>query len=184
MKPSTCAMGGNTSEVNVRWEAVAAPGGYSARYAIQAAVNDGSFRAATFFLVGAVSTVGQMIAVASLGLPVSLEWSTGGVVALVAGIWMWAACRSWAAWRKWVWLPVGITVVLAFVVVNLQVAAARTEAERVALVNIHGRVKAFAEMQRKSVVDMEMDIPGGKAGHTVSACRGECSYSCDLRTSL
>src|SRR5690606_11833129 len=44
------AMGGNTSEVNVRWEAVAAPSGYSARYAIQAAVNDGSFRAATFFL--------------------------------------------------------------------------------------------------------------------------------------
>ena len=44
------AMGGNTSEVNVRWEAVAAPSGYSARYAIQAAVNDGEFRAATFFM--------------------------------------------------------------------------------------------------------------------------------------
>jgi len=44
------AMGGNSSEVNVRWQAVAAPVGYSARYAIQAAVNDGSFRAATFLL--------------------------------------------------------------------------------------------------------------------------------------
>jgi hypothetical protein len=44
------AMGGNTAEVNVRWEAVAAPSGYTARYAVQAAVNDGSFRAATFFL--------------------------------------------------------------------------------------------------------------------------------------
>lgn len=44
------AMGGNTAEVNIRWEAVAAPTGYAARYAIQAAVNDGSFRAATFFL--------------------------------------------------------------------------------------------------------------------------------------
>ena len=44
------AMGGNTSQVNIRWEAVAAPSGYSARYAIQAAVNDGSFRAATLFL--------------------------------------------------------------------------------------------------------------------------------------
>ncbi len=44
------AMGGNTAEVNVRWEAVAAPSGYSARYAIQAAVNDGTFRAATLFL--------------------------------------------------------------------------------------------------------------------------------------
>lgn len=53
-----------------------------------------------------------------------------------------------------------------------------TDAERTALTNIHGRVKAFAEMQRKSVVDMEMDIPGGKAGHTVSPCRGECRCCC------
>lgn len=44
------AMGGNTAEVNVRWQAQAAPSGYSARYAIQAAVNDGTFRAATLFL--------------------------------------------------------------------------------------------------------------------------------------
>jgi histidinol dehydrogenase len=48
-----------------------------------------------------------------------------------------------------------------------------TDVERTSLTNIHGRIKAFAEMQRKSVVDMEMDIPGGKAGHTVSPCRGE-----------
>jgi histidinol dehydrogenase len=48
-----------------------------------------------------------------------------------------------------------------------------SDQERTALVNIHARVKAFAEMQRKSVVDMEMDIPGGKAGHTVSPCKGE-----------
>lgn len=48
-----------------------------------------------------------------------------------------------------------------------------SESERTALTNIHGRVKAFAEMQRKSVVDMEMDIPGGKAGHTVSPCKGQ-----------
>jgi hypothetical protein len=47
------------------------------------------------------------------------------------------------------------------------------ENERTALVNIHGRIKAFADMQRKSVVDMEMDIPGGKAGHTVSPCKCE-----------
>jgi histidinol dehydrogenase len=48
-----------------------------------------------------------------------------------------------------------------------------SDQERTALINIHARVKAFAEMQRKSVVDMEMDIPGGKAGHTVSPCKGE-----------
>ena len=50
-----------------------------------------------------------------------------------------------------------------------------SDQERTALVNIHGRVKAFAEMQRKSVVDMEMEIPGGTAGHTVSPCKGECT---------
>lgn len=44
------AMGGNTAEVNVKWEAVAAPSGYAARYAVQAAVNDGTFRSATLFL--------------------------------------------------------------------------------------------------------------------------------------
>jgi histidinol dehydrogenase len=51
-----------------------------------------------------------------------------------------------------------------------------SDGERTALVNIHGRVKAFADMQRKSVVDMEMDIPGGKAGHTVSPCKGELAH--------
>jgi Histidinol dehydrogenase len=51
-----------------------------------------------------------------------------------------------------------------------------TETERTALSNIYHRIKAFAEMQRRSVVDMEMDIPGGKAGHTVSPCRGESSW--------
>jgi histidinol dehydrogenase len=49
--------------------------------------------------------------------------------------------------------------------------------DRQALVNIHGRVKAFAEMQRKSVTDMETDIPGGKAGHTVSPCRAAGCYA-------
>jgi hypothetical protein len=47
-----------------------------------------------------------------------------------------------------------------------------TDTERTALVNIYDRVKTFAEAQRKAVVDMEIDIPGGKAGHTVSPCKG------------
>ena len=49
--------------------------------------------------------------------------------------------------------------------------------ERTALVNIYNRVKAFAEMQRKSVQDMEMDIPGGKAGHTVSPAAAAGCYA-------
>ena len=49
--------------------------------------------------------------------------------------------------------------------------------ERTALTNIHARVKTFALMQRKSVVDMELDIPGGKAGHTVSPCKAAGCYA-------
>lgn len=52
-----------------------------------------------------------------------------------------------------------------------------SDVERTSLVNIHARVKAFAEAQRKSVVDMEIDIPGGKAGHTVSACYAAGCYA-------
>jgi len=37
-------------------------------------------------------------------------------------------------------------------------------------------VKVFAEAQRKSVVDVSIEIPGGRAGHTVSPCRGTYSF--------
>ena len=52
-----------------------------------------------------------------------------------------------------------------------------SDQDRTSLVNIHGRVKAFAEMQRKSIQDMEMDIPGGRAGHTVQACASAGCYA-------
>jgi len=49
--------------------------------------------------------------------------------------------------------------------------------EMKALIAIHHRIQTFAQAQRRSVVDMEMDIPGGKAGHTVSPCRGIYTFS-------
>ena len=52
---------------------------------------------------------------------------------------------------------------------------------RKALVNIHARVKAFADAQRATVKDMEMDIPGGKAGHTVSPCKGTSKRNPQLK---
>lgn len=51
-----------------------------------------------------------------------------------------------------------------------------TNEERTSLLNIHQRVKLFAEAQRKSVVDMSIEIPGGRAGHSVSPCRGTFLY--------
>jgi len=52
-----------------------------------------------------------------------------------------------------------------------------SEEERGTLLRIHGRIKAFAEAQRGSVTDVEVDIPGGKAGHTVSPCRAAGCYA-------
>lgn len=51
------------------------------------------------------------------------------------------------------------------------------EEDRVCLKNIHARVDAFAKAQRKSVEDMEIPIPGGVAGHTVSPCRAAGCYA-------
>jgi hypothetical protein len=44
------ALGGNTAQINVVMEAQAATAGYSARYAIRAAVNDGSLRQGAFYI--------------------------------------------------------------------------------------------------------------------------------------
>jgi phosphoribosyl-ATP pyrophosphohydrolase/phosphoribosyl-AMP cyclohydrolase/histidinol dehydrogenase len=41
---------------------------------------------------------------------------------------------------------------------------------RIALQNIHDRVKKFADAQRASVTDVSIPIPGGMAGHVVAPC--------------
>jgi hypothetical protein len=46
----SAAMGGNAATVNIRWAVAAAPAGYAARYGIEAAVNDGEYRAASFLM--------------------------------------------------------------------------------------------------------------------------------------
>jgi len=52
-----------------------------------------------------------------------------------------------------------------------------SDVDRASLIRIHDRVKAFANAQRRSVVDVEVDIPGGKAGHTVSPCAAAGCYA-------
>jgi len=52
-----------------------------------------------------------------------------------------------------------------------------SQEEKQTLLNIHQRVKVFAEAQRKSVVDVSIEIPGGRAGHTVSPCRAAGCYA-------
>merc|ERR1711865_1054758 len=49
--------------------------------------------------------------------------------------------------------------------------------EKTTLQNMYARIKSFAELQRSSVQDTEMNIPGGKAGHTVSPCQAAGCYA-------
>lgn len=78
------------------------------------------FAAATLFVVGATATFAPFLAAAMFGLSVTWDGqrSTGGIVAVVASIAMWIWCRSWEAWRRWVWLPVIATVIISFLVVS------------------------------------------------------------------
>lgn len=46
----TAALGGNSAQVRVKWEANAGPTGYDARFGIVTVVNDGSTRAASFMM--------------------------------------------------------------------------------------------------------------------------------------
>lgn len=79
------------------------------------------FAFATLIVVGLTSTVAQFIAAHSLGVAEQFDWrvSTGGLVAVIGAIHMAVACRSWAFWRKWVWVWVGATALLAFLGMNL-----------------------------------------------------------------
>ena len=52
-----------------------------------------------------------------------------------------------------------------------------SEEDRTCLKNIHARIDAFAKAQRGSVQDMEIPIPGGMAGHTVSPCKAAGCYA-------
>lgn len=46
----TAALGGNSASINIAWAAVATSAGYEATYGIQAAVDDGEFRSASFLM--------------------------------------------------------------------------------------------------------------------------------------
>ena len=94
--------------------------------------NGFGFASATFILLGFVSWVAQFVAASTFGIAEYFSWdvrSSGGMVAVIAGIAMWAKCRSWESWRKWIWLPIFITVTVAFIVMGFTAQSiAREEA--------------------------------------------------------
>lgn len=83
-----------------------------------------TFAAATLLVLGLIATIAPLLAAIYFG--VAIVWdgqrSSGGVVALVASIAMWIWCRSWEAWRRWIWLPIIATVIIAFVLVGSSAA--------------------------------------------------------------
>jgi histidinol dehydrogenase len=54
---------------------------------------------------------------------------------------------------------------------------ALSEVEQQALTNVHRRIQAFALAQRQAIVDVQVDIPGGVAGHSVAPCQVAGCYA-------
>lgn len=68
--------------------------------------------AATLAIVCVASVGTQLIVFGLNGVPV--EWNptpTPGVLGVLCAFVMAAACKRWETWRRWIWLPVAVTVV-------------------------------------------------------------------------
>jgi len=74
-------------------------------------------------------------------------------------------------------LPAGTTDFIATAEECKAAFESLSEREQSTLKNLHFRINAFAQAQRQSITDMETDIPGGKAGHTVSPCEAAGCYA-------
>ena len=98
-------------------------------------VNGGKFAAATVGIVGAVTVLAEFVIAAMFGVANHLNWSSGapapGVIAVVAAIAMAARCTSWAEWRKWIWLPIGIAITAVFTYVAVAAQPILREEARV-----------------------------------------------------
>ncbi|TFD86118.1 hypothetical protein [Cryobacterium serini] len=73
---------------------------------------------ATLVLLGFVSGGAQFVAASIFGIVEYFSWdvrSTGGLVAVIAGVITWMKCRSWESWRNWIWLPILITATLVLI---------------------------------------------------------------------
>jgi len=57
------------------------------------------------------------------------------------------------------------------------VHAALPAAQRELLARVAGRVRAFAQAQRAALGDVDVAVPGGRAGHTVAACASAGCYA-------
>lgn len=78
------------------------------------------FGVAALFLVGFVALASQIIATFIFGIADRISWELcgPGALAVTSAIFMSLKCRSWDQWKKWNWLPLLTSVVLAFVFIG------------------------------------------------------------------
>lgn len=86
--------------------------------------------AATLLAVIAAASLSQALTYAFYGIAAEFNttWAPG-LLTFVAAFWMAAAVKSWASWRRWIWLPVGIAAALSVAMVVLEVNVAQAVAE-------------------------------------------------------
>lgn len=103
------------------------------------------FVGATLLLLGVVSTATQYVTAAAFGLPIfsttGRVWSTGGLVAVVASVYMGVKCRSWADFRRRIGVWMGLTVILAVGAVAL--IAGFNNAYSITVVDQEARAETF-----------------------------------------
>lgn len=71
------------------------------------------FAGVTLLVLGLTSSTVQMLAWVVADLPVTVGWSTGGLVAIAAAVAMGLWCRRWETWWRWIWVPIIVVAVLA-----------------------------------------------------------------------
>lgn len=87
--------------------------------------------AATLFAIGAISTVVQFVTALSMNTAQYFDWrwSTGGLLALVAAIFMWAKAKNWQQWRRGVLPWLVVTGLIAFGSISVQSASVAPKLE-------------------------------------------------------
>jgi len=90
--------------------------------------------AATILAVITASTLAQALTFAAHGIAAeySEQWSPG-LLTIVAAFWMAAVVKSWASWRRWIWLPVALAVALSVAIVIFTVSIEQAAAEQAAI---------------------------------------------------
>ena len=73
-------------------------------------------------LTGLAATLSQFAALAIAGLDLAAvgPWSSGGVVALLGGLWIAKRAPGWDTFRRAIWVPVVLVSALSFLLVGLQ----------------------------------------------------------------